>query len=257
MKNKKVVALIPARMQSSRFPGKPLKEILGLPLVEHVRRRALLSELVDEVVVATCDQEIMEIVQGYGGNVVMTADTHERCTDRSEEASYQLELDIAVIVSGDEPLFFPEVLDRLVQPMLEDETVYCTNLLSVIHDQEDLHKLDIVKAVLNQQNDIMFFSRSPIPYFRVQNNCPMYRQTGLAAFTKSFLSQFSKLSPTPMEVAESVDFLRILEHGYTIRGSVYDQITIGVDRPNDAELVKDILQNDQQQSRYYQKILNL
>ncbi len=256
MKDKKVVALIPARMQSSRFPGKPLKAILDLPLVEHTRRRALLSEVIDDVVVATCDQEIVEMVEGYGGKAVMTADTHERCTDRVEEASYHMECDIIVIVQGDEPLFFPDMLDRLVQPMLEDNKLYCANILSPISDKIDMDNIDVVKAVLNLQGNVMYFSRSPIPHFRVQGDCPLYRQTGISAFTSSFLRRFSRLQPTPLESIESIDFLRILEHGYPVRGIVYDQLTVGVDRPDDVAKVEAILKNDPMQQNCYQKILN-
>ncbi|MGK5091526.1 3-deoxy-manno-octulosonate cytidylyltransferase [Deltaproteobacteria bacterium TL4] len=257
MPNKKVVAVIPARMGASRFPGKPLFKILDLPLIEHVRRRVLLSNALDDVVVATCDQEIFDTVTAYGGHAVMTATTHERCTDRVEEASAKIDLDIAVIVQGDEPLFFPDVLDRLIQPILDDDAIQCTNVLSVIHNEADLQEVDIVKAVINEKEDIMFFSRSPIPHKRVRNNCPMYRQTGVSAFTKSFLQTFSKLSPTSLEITESVDFLRILGHGYSIRGILYDQTTVGVDRLGDVEKVETLLKNDPEQNRFYQRILNL
>jgi 3-deoxy-manno-octulosonate cytidylyltransferase (CMP-KDO synthetase) len=254
--DKKVIAVIPARMGSSRFPGKPLTKILDFPLVEHVRRRALLSENIDDVIVATCDLEIKQMIENYGGKAVMTADTHERCTDRVEEAMKHLNADIVVIVQGDEPLFFPEVLEELVQPMLVDESIYCTNLLSNIYDESDLQDVDIVKASINKQQKLMFYSRSPIPHIRVRKKCPLYRQTGISAFSKSFLCQFTALEETPMEVVESIDFLRILEHGFDIQGVVYDQLTIGVDQPDDVEKVTDILLNDPKQNEYFQRIKN-
>ena len=150
MTNKKIVAVIPARMESSRFPGKPLAKILDLPLVEHVRRRTLLAEKIDEVVVATCNQEIKKMIESYGGKAVMTADTHERCTERVEEAMTHLEGDIVIILQGDEPLFSPDMLKHLVQPMLEDDSIFCTNLLSNINDESDLQDVDIVKASINK-----------------------------------------------------------------------------------------------------------
>jgi 3-deoxy-manno-octulosonate cytidylyltransferase (CMP-KDO synthetase) len=257
MAKKNVVAIIPARMGASRFPGKPLKKILDLPLVEHVRRRVLLSDSIDEVVVATCDVEIEKAIIEYGGRAIMTADTHERCTDRVEEAIKQIDADLVVIVQGDEPLFLPQVIERLVKPMLDNDDIQCTNLLSLINNDADLLDEDIVKAVLNNQNDVMYFSRSPIPFRRVQNRCMLYRQTGVSAFSKSFLRQYSNLEETPLEIAESVDFLRIIEHGLSIRGIIVSDETKGVDRPADVPIVEDMLKNNSEQNRLYQKIMEI
>ena len=252
---KKVVAIIPARMAASRFPGKPLATIMDLPMVEHVRRRVCLSDVIDDVYVATCDREILETVERFSGKAVMTKDTYERCTDRVEEAIQKIDADIVVIVQGDEPLLDPNILNILIKPMLDDNDIQCTNLLSIIRNEEDLSDVDIVKTVLNNKNYVMYYSRSPIPHMRVQNNCPMYRQTGLSAFIKPFLQQFSKMPPTPLEITESVDFLRILEHGYLILGIIYHQETVGVDRPDDIAKVEKILCKDLYQSKLYQRIL--
>lgn len=254
---KTVAAVIPARMGASRFPGKPISKILDLPMIEHVRRRACLSDAIDEVVVATCDKEIMDVVQGYGGRAVMTAPTHERCTDRVMEASQYIEQDIVVIVQGDEPLFDPEILSRLVKPLQDDESIYCTNLVSLIRNKQDLEDIDNVKAVLDEEQFIMYYSRSPIPFLRVQNNCNLYRQTGISAFTKEFLRTYSQLSPTSLEIAESVDFLRILGHKYSILGVVYDGPLFGVDRPDDISVIERILKNDPVQEDLYKRILSL
>lgn len=254
MEKKNVVAVIPARMGAMRFPGKPLAMILDLPMVEHVRRRVLLSDAVGDVYVATCDKEIFDTVTRFGGKALMTKDTHERCTDRVEEAAGKINLDIAVIVQGDEPLFEPEALTDLVKPMFADETVHCTNLISVIKDETDLEDVDIVKAVLDERGFIMYYSRSPIPHMRVRNGCPLYRQTGVSAFTKLFLRAYSKLSPTSLEIAESVDFLRILGHRHAIKGVVYERSTVGVDRPDDVAKIEEILLNDTKQKALYEKI---
>lgn len=257
MKRKKIVAVIPARMGSSRFPGKPIEMILDLPMIEHVRRRAFLSESIDEVYVATCDEEIFDVVTENGGKAVMTKPTHERCTDRIEEASYSIDLDIAVIIQGDEPLFEPYILDRLIAPMLEDDTIPVTNLLNVIHRKEDLDDVDIVKAVMDEKDYVMFYSRSPIPHIRVDAECPFYRQTGISAFTKSFLHTFSQLLPTKLEIVESVDFLRIVGHRYPVKGVVYDLELVGVDRPDDIGIVEDILRTDPVQKELYERIIAL
>ena len=252
----KVVVMIPARMSASRFPGKPLAKIMDLPMIEHVRRRALLSDSVDEVYVATCDEIIMDTVKGFGGKAIMTASTHERCTDRVEEAAKKIDADIIVIVQGDEPLLMPDEIEKLIEPLITDIDVYCTNLLSFIKNREDLKDIDIVKAVINKKRNIMHFSRAPIPYFRVDNNAPCYRQTGISAFTRSFLSTYTGLSPTPLEIAESVDFLRMLEHGYLIRAVIISQETYGVDREDDIKIVENVIRKERVQMDYYCRILN-
>ncbi len=256
MSQKKVIAVIPARMGASRFPGKPLAQILDLPMIEHVRRRVILSDVVDDVVVATCDQEIVDAVQAHGGKAVMTANTHERCTDRVEEATQDIDADIVIIVQGDEPLFMPEVAKQLVEPMLQDEGIVCTNLLSTIKKEEDIQNTDIVKALLDQKSNVLYFSRASVPYRRVKGeDVPLYRQTGLSAFTKKFLVEFSRLAPTPLEITESVDFFRTLEHGFAIRGVIYDKELYGVDNPGDVDIVEKILEREHEQKNIYNQIL--
>lgn len=254
---KKVTAVIPARMAASRFPGKPLVTLLEFPMVELVRRKALLSSLVDEVYVATCDRQILETVTSFGGKSLMTADTHERCTDRVEEAAQKLDADIIVIVQGDEPLFLPESLDKMIKPMLSDDTIVCSNLLSAITEETEREDIDIVKAVLDRNDRVMYYSRAPIPFLRVHNSPPLYRQTGLSAFTKPFLQHYSKLPPTPLEVAESIDFLRILEHGFDVLGVITEQKLLGVDREEDVALIEQAIKGDPVQQEIYQRILKL
>ncbi len=249
-----VVAMIPARMEASRFPGKPLCSIAGLSMIEHVRRRVALSEAVDDVVVATCNQEIIDEVARHGGTAVMTRNDHERCTDRIAEAAQGKDFDVVIIVQGDEPTFLPDVLEDLVAPMRDDPSVLCTNLLSVISDPADLDDIDIVKAVTNRAGDVMYFSRAPIPHQRVKNDPPMFRQTGVSAFRRDFLMTFTGLEPTPLEIAESVDFLRILEHGHRIKAVIYDRHTAGVDRAEDVPVVEAILRDDPVQREMFDRI---
>ena len=255
MSQRKVIAVIPARMGSSRFPGKPLAQILDLPMIEHVRRRVMLCEAIDEVVVATCDQEIVDTVQEASGKAVMTADSHERCTDRVAEAMQDLSGDIVVVVQGDEPLLMPEALSHLVDPFLQDQTINCVNLISRISTPEDLTDVDIVKAILAETGDVMCFTRAAAPYQRVEGQRPMYRQTGLSAFSRTFLTEFTELSPTQLEIIESVDFLRILGHGHKIRASVYDNRTIGVDRPTDVCKVESEIRGNPEQLAIYNQIM--
>lgn len=254
MKRNLITVVIPARMASSRYPGKPLASILGLPLIEHVRRRALLAEQAGLVVVATCDIEIKEAVESAGGIAVMTKNTHERCTDRIEEAIHNLPGNIIVMVQGDEPLLNPQAIAGVVAPLLADPAVDIVNLLSPLESADDYSNPNIVKAACNLKGDVMFFSRGSIPYFREQIDVPVYRQTGIMAFRREILEQFSSLPETPFERAESVDMFRAIEHGLRIAGVVTNYSTLGVDRPGDVSLVESVLKNDDLQNKLFNLI---
>ncbi|MEO7775006.1 MAG: 3-deoxy-manno-octulosonate cytidylyltransferase [Steroidobacteraceae bacterium] len=249
-----ITAIVPARMASSRYPGKPLVPILGLPMVEHVRRRALLAG-VDHVVVATCDQAIMDEVLAAGGQAVMTRDDHLRCTDRAEEAMRKLPGTIVAIVQGDEPLLIPQAIRDVVQPLLDDPTLEATNLLSPLEQAPDRANPDIVKAVCNLAGDVIFLTRASVPTFRDVLAVPVFRQTGIMAFTTAFLHRYSALPPTPLERAESVDMLRLLEHGIRIRGVVAGYRTLGVDRPSDVPLAECVLREDLTQRGLFERTL--
>jgi len=238
-------------MASSRYPGKPLVPIMGIPLVEHVRRRAMLAGA-HRVVVATCDAEIKAAVEQAGGHAVMTKDTHQRCTDRIEEAMEQLPGDIVVMVQGDEPLLMPEAITAVAAPLLADPSLPIVNLLSELESEADYANPNIVKASCNLNGDVIFFSRAPIPFFREQVKVPVYRQTGIMAFRKEALNRFSALHETALERAESVDMLRAIEHGMRIAGVVVNYVTLGVDRPSDVALVEAVFANDPEQNRLFQ-----
>jgi len=250
-----ITVVIPARMASSRYPGKPIVPILGLPMVEHVRRRALLSEGIDLVVVATCDRDIKDVVEAAGGRAVMTKDTHERCTDRVEEAMQHLSGDVVAMVQGDEPLLMPEAVTRVVQPLLNDPDLDVVNLLSPLESAQDYGNPNIVKAVCDLRGNVIYLTRAPVPCFREQLAVPVFRQTGIMAFRASFLPRFSALPETPLERAESVDMLRVLEHGIRIAGVVANYVTFGVDRPGDVGLIESVLRNDSTQRALFNRII--
>lgn len=254
MQEQIITIVIPARMASSRYPGKPLASILGMPLIEHVRRRALLAKQAGLVVVATCDTVIKEAVEAEGGIAVMTKDTHERCTDRIEEAIQNLPGHIIVMVQGDEPLLVPDAIADVVAPLIADPTVDIVNLLSPLESESDYANPNIVKAACNLKGDVMFFSRAPIPYFRNRVKVPLFRQTGIMAFRREILEKFSSLPETPFEKAESVDMFRAIENGLRIAGVVTNYATLGVDRPVDVGLVENVLKNDELQKKLYQLI---
>ena len=224
-------------------------------MVEHVRRRALLASGIDGVVVATCDRSIFDAVAALGGRAVMTADTHERCTDRVEEALRSLAGDIVVMVQGDEPLLVPDAVERVAQPLRDRADVVCTNLLSPLESDADLANPNIVKAACARDGRVMFFSRAPIPFYRRRVECPVYRQTGIMGFRADLLRRYSSLPETPFEQAESVDMLRLLEHGVPIHGVVVDYPTVGVDRPEDVPAVEQWLHGNAVQRALYDRTM--
>ena len=214
----KITAIIPARMGSSRFPGKPLARICGHTMIEHVFRRVKLAKTLSEVVVATCDREIADEIGRIGGRAVMTSGKHERCTDRIKEAADEVGGDIIVNVQGDEPFVTPEMIDLAVAPMLEHPSLVCTNLMARIQDRETLEDPNEVKVVFDRKFDALYMSREPIPSLKKGGAFDhAWKQVCVIPFTRGFLRKFSDLEPTPLEVRESVDMMRAIEHGYKVR----------------------------------------
>lgn len=252
--NNKTIVVIPARMASSRFPGKPLAIIQGLPMIEHIRRRALLAKGVNDVIVATCDQAIVETVVKAGGKAIMTSDKHERATERVAEAMTNLSGDIVVVLQGDEPLVLPEAIELVISPFLEKDDLVCVSLISPLESDADYTNPNIVKAACDLQRNILYFSRAPIPYFQKSGSCPIFRETGIRSFRASFLKTYSALPETPFERVESVDMMRLLEHGYKILGVPTDYVTIGVDHSEDVEIVEHILATDSYQGKLHAQI---
>lgn len=254
---KKVIAIIPARMAATRFTGKPLAKILGLPMIEHVRRRVCLCNSVDEVFVATCDRQIKRTVESFGGKVIMTSKKHQRCTDRIEEAARKLKADIIVNAQGDEPLLIPNTINKLIRPLQIHINVKATCLIYPILRTEDLEDINTVKAVLDSNNRVLYFSRSAIPNFEKGQKPDCFEQSGIMAYRKAFLHMYSRWPQTPLEKAESVDMLRIIENGYTIHGVIVRNATIEVDIPEHINKVEELLRKDKIQKGYFDKIINL
>ena len=250
----KCIAIVPARMASTRFPGKPLVEIAGLPMIEHVRRRALLAEGIDDVVVATCDEEIAAAVIAAGGKSVMTADTHERSTERVAEAMEALDGDVVVVAQGDEPLLLPGDLELVASPFRERDGVESVTLLSPLEGKVDFDNPNIVKAVCDQSGHIMLYSRAPIPYFQKEGAGPVYRETGIRAFQSDFLQIYVNLPETPFERIEAVDMMRLREHGHQVIGVVTEGVTLGVDHPEEVERIERELRDDPLQRKLHEAI---
>ena len=237
-KQLKIVAVVPARMGSSRFPGKPIANILGYPMIEHVRRRALRAELLDEVYVATCDDEIRSVVEAAGGKVIMTSNKHERCTDRVEEAARKIDADIVINIQGDEPMVSRAAIEDVVKPFFDDPSLQITNIVYPVEDHEELASVNVVKTVLSRSGKMLYLSRSCLPGNYIDKNITYYKQTGIIAFRKEFLHKYSELEPTPLEEKESVDVLRLLEHDFCIQGVISRDETLGVDIPEQVGIIE-------------------
>ena len=248
----KVVAIIPARMAATRFPNKPLALILGLPMIEHVRRRVAMCPDLDEVIVATCDREIKEVVEAAGGKVIMTSDTHERCTDRIAEAAGAIDADVVINVQGDEPLVLPEMMSEVINPFRDDKELSCVNLVTRIVDESEFEDPNAPKVVTNRFGELLYISREPIPSKKKADNTDYIKlkQLGIISFRSDFLQIFTKLEPTPLEEIESVDMNRAVEHGYRVKIIETKGKMIGVDVPTDIKRVEKILKFDSLVKKY-------
>ena len=248
----KISAVIPARYASTRFEGKPLADILGRPMIQYVYEGVRQSKLIDEVIVATDDQRILEAVKSFGGNAVITSPTHSTGTDRVAEVARKLKSEIIVNVQGDEPLIKGTIIDNAIRPLLTDDTVPMSTLITRIEEVKDWLNPHIVKVVVDQKNFALYFSRSPIPFPRDLNigrleshpfgtDRPLpkkvFKHIGVYVFRRKFLLHFSKMKPTPLEKLEKLEQLRALENGYSIKVTPVDYEPICVDTPEDLQKV--------------------
>jgi 3-deoxy-manno-octulosonate cytidylyltransferase (CMP-KDO synthetase) len=253
----RVIGIIPARMASSRFPGKPLAKIHGIPMVGHCYFRSKMCPLMDEVYVATCDQVVCDYVAGIGGQAIMTADTHERASDRAAEAMLKAEAasgkktDIVVMIQGDEPMVTPEMLAQAIEPMRKDPSINVLNLMGDIITREEHDDPNEVKVVVDGKNDAIYFSREPIPSWKKgAKHVPMKKQICIIPFRRDFLLKFNALPQTPLEIIESVDMLRVIENGYKVRMVPASVETYSVDTPEDLREVEEAMQGDALLKRY-------
>ena len=236
-----VVAIIPARYGSTRFPGKVLTDIHGKTLIQHVYERVSLSSAVSRVVVATDDERIAREVEGFDGKAIMTSPDHKSGTDRVVEASKETGGDIIVNVQGDEPLIDPAVIDAVVEKLVHDEEIVCATAVFPVTDEVVYHDPNTVKVVIDHKGWALYFSRSPLPFYRDSEFHKAYIHIGIYCFRKNFLDLYSGLKPSILETAEKLEQLRILENGYRIGVVVTGHPAIGVDTEADLENVKRLM----------------
>ena len=252
----KVIGIIPARMGATRFPGKPLATMLGMPMVGHCYHRTRLAPGLDAAYVATCDEPIAEYVRNIGGNVVMTASSHNRATTRTAEALEIIEretgerVDVVVMVQGDEPLISPETIGDTLKHFA-DPSVEIVNVISKLRTLEAFIDKNNVKVVVDRNSNALYFSREPIPSpWKGWEHLPRYMQTGIIAFRRDALLRFNAMQETPLEQYESVDMNRVLETGGRIRTVLTEAFTIGVDTAEELAEAEKHLRNDPTLPRY-------
>jgi 3-deoxy-manno-octulosonate cytidylyltransferase (CMP-KDO synthetase) len=235
----RIVAVIPARYESSRFPGKPLALIAGRPMIEHVYRRA--AAAVRHVLVATDDTRIVAAVERFGGQVRLTSGSHRSGTDRLAEVAATLDCDIVVNVQGDEPLLEPRMIEEALSPFTDDG-VQMSTLRRRITDPADLVNPHVVKVVVDRNDFALYFSRAPIPHGRESASASAYKHIGLYAYRRQFLLTIAALPPTALEQVELLEQLRVLEHGFRIKAVETTADSIGVDTPADLERVRELIE---------------
>jgi 3-deoxy-manno-octulosonate cytidylyltransferase (CMP-KDO synthetase) len=255
-----IIGIIPARLASSRLPNKPMADILGMPMIGHVYFRSKMSSVMDEVYVATCDQEIMDYMASVGGKAVMTANTHERASDRAAEALLTIEketgkkADIVVMIQGDEPMITPEMISAAIQPLLDDQNLNITNLMESMQTREEHEDPAEVKVVVDKNSNALYFSREPIPSRKKgADNIPMLKQVCIIPFRRDFLLEYNNMEQTPLEIIESVDMNRLLENGIQIRMVMRNEETFSVDTLADLNNVNARMKNDPLLSKYLTK----
>ena len=252
----KVIAIVPARMDASRYPNKPLALIHGMPMVGHCYHRTRLAPGIETAYVATCDEPIAAYMRGIGGAAVMTSSAHLRATTRTAEAMEKIEattgeaVDIVVMVQGDEPLILPETIGETLHHF-SDPTVEIVNVMSRLRTYEQFVDKNNVKVVVNKNNDAMYFSREPIPSpWRGVDGLPIYMQTGIIAFRRDSLLRFNSQAATQLEQIESIDMNRVLEYGEKIRMVLTEAITIGVDTPQELIDAAELMKGDDTMTAY-------
>lgn len=246
-----IIAIIPARLGSSRFPGKPLKKIYGKPMIGHVYERVVKNKLLTKTIVATCDKEIFDYVESIGGEAIMTSNHHERASDRCCEALLKLEkdnhikYDFVVMVQGDEPMIHQQMITEALTPLLKSNEIDVSNLMAKIQTDNEFFDKNCIKVVVDNQSNAIYFSREPIPTLSKVRNLIRNKQVCVIPFKRDFLIKYTEFPPTPLEEIESIDMLRVIENGFKVKMIPTNFITQAVDTPEDLIKVENLLKLDE------------
>lgn len=256
----KAIAIIPARMGSSRFPGKPMAKIHGIPMIGHCYHRTKLCSDLADTYVATCDKEIHDYILSIGGKSIMTSDTHERATDRAAEAMLKIEklvgekIDIVVMVQGDEPMVIPEMISQSLEPFNNDDSINVVNLMAHMETVVEFEDPNEVKVVVDKNNNALYFSREAIPSRKKGfSNVPMLKQVCIIPFKRNYLLRFNEMNETELEKIESVDMMRVLENGDRVHMVMTEANSFSVDTEEDRLSVEEKMIGDTLMSNYTEK----
>ena len=256
MTETKIAAVIPARMGSSRYPGKPLLEIEGIPMIEHVRRRTLLCRAFSEVLVATCDEEIFEIIQDFGGQVLMTSPEHSMASDRVAEVAHSLDCSHVVNVQGDEVLTMPEDLTLMTNVIKDNPELPYFSATAIVENKEELNDKNIVKCIVTKSEKIIYCSRN-ISKLNFENDFePVRKLLGVFAYRRDYLFEYGKMKRTPLEIKESIDILRIIENDLPMKSVLFSCGYPGINDPKEEQMIRRILQEDAHQCLVLKEILS-
>lgn len=234
----KIIGVIPSRYQSSRFPGKPLAEICGKPMIYWVYQQVKKVEAFDDVFVATDSDKIEAVCKEYGMKVIMTSDKHQTGTDRLGEVAQKLEADFYVNIQGDEPMIEPETVAKVVTYKMEHSEVEVINTITPIREEAEITSNTCVKVVTNGQDDGIYLSRSPIPYPKKGQDITYMKHLGLYGLSRKALLFFASAERTKLEQIEDIEMLRFVENHVNIKFVTVDSATIAVDRPEDIARVE-------------------
>jgi len=254
MKNEKnIIGIVPARMKSTRLPGKALKDIHGIPMLGHVYHRSKMSSLLIDVYLAISGEELEEYATSIGAKWVRDKkDNYRGCSNAIADATLEIEkklgkkIDIVVLIQGDEPMIVPEMIDMAVKPLLEDSSIKVVNLMAHIESVEEHNDPNCPKVVVDRDNFAMYFSREPIPSIKKWSGgeIPRYKQVCVIPFDRDYLMNFSNLSPGVIEEIESIDMNRVLEHGHKVKMVLENFKTQAVDTLEDLEKVRELMKGD-------------
>ncbi len=252
----KVVAIIPAHLASVRFPQKILFNIHGLPMIEHVRRRALLSKELDDVIVATCDIEIADVIKSYGGKVIMTSDTHKNGTSRVAEAIQDYNCTHILLLQGDEPLLLPRHIDSMMSAMKDNPNVKSWNATGYINSEDEMDRHSFVKCSVLKDNKILNCFRKTPYVSKLETQQKFVRKIlGIIAYKKDFLLELNQLDNTPIETAEFIEQMRIIENGFSLYSVDVSPSLPSINEPHEVDIVLGYLQENEEQKLLLEQIL--
>jgi len=252
-----IIGIIPARMSSSRFPGKPMEKIHGMPMIGHCLKRSEMCKALNDVYVATCDKVIYDYIRDIGGKAIMTSSNHERASDRVAEALLKIEkktekrIDIVVLLQGDEPMTTPKMIELAIKPLVDNKNIMISNLYTKISSIKDFENPNEVKVVLNKHENAIYFSREPIPSRKKGvESVPMFKQVCVIPFKRDFLISYNEMEQTPLEIIESVDMMRIIENGLDVKMVYIEEDNCSVDTFEDLQNVISLMKHDSLMKTY-------